>query len=184
MIVIEPADLITTLAAATSPPPAGKNSLRSRELQSFLTMAASAVKLKGQICVLLTTDAAIRDLNLRFRRKNKATDVLSFPAAEGFGKAAPIAGDLAISLETAARQAKAFGHPLENEVKVLILHGILHLAGMDHEADSGEMATHERALRKQFELPAGLIQRSEKKPAAKKRTVAKPKRSAKRGAQS
>ena len=102
----------------------------------------------------------IRDLNRRFRRKNKATDVLSFPAAEAFGKAAQIAGDLAISLETAARQAEAFGHPLETEVKVLILHGILHLAGMDHEADTGEMARRESALRKRFELPAGLIQRS------------------------
>ena len=181
MIVIEPVDLITTLAAATGPLPAKQKSLRKRELSSFLTTAASAAKLKGQMCVLLTTDAAVRDLNLRFRRKNKATDVLSFPAAEAFGKAAQIAGDLAISLETAARQAEAFGHPLETEVKVLILHGILHLAGMDHEADTGQMARRESALRKRFDLPAGLIQRSGRgKTAAKKIAEAKPKPSAKR----
>jgi probable rRNA maturation factor len=178
MIVIEPADLITTLAAATKPLPAGRKSLRKRELAGFLTSAASAARLKGYVCVLLTTDVVIRDLNRRFRRKNKATDVLSFPAAEAFGKAAQIAGDLAISLETAARQAEAFGHPLEIEVKILILHGILHLAGMDHEADTGEMARRESALRKRFELPAGLIQRSGKAP-VKKPAVAKPLRSTK-----
>ena len=187
MIVIEPADLITTLAAATSSPAATKKSLRKRELSRFLTTAASTAKLKGQICVLLTTDAVIRDLNLRFRRKNKATDVLSFPAAAAFGKAAQIAGDLAISLETAARQAEAFGHPLETEVKILILHGILHLAGMDHEEDKGEMARRESVLRKRFELPAGLIQRSEKvaaKAPAERLSVAKRTRSTKRKAQS
>jgi probable rRNA maturation factor len=183
MIVIEPADLITTLSAASGRLPTRQKSIRKRELSSFLATAVSAAKLKGQICVLLTTDAAIRDLNLRFRRKNKATDVLSFPAAEAFGKAAQIAGDLAISLETAARQAEAFGHPLETEVKILILHGILHLAGMDHEADTGQMARRESALRKRFELPAGLIQRSEKSPTkapTKKLVAAKPNRRAKR----
>lgn len=185
MIVIEPENLITTLAAATRPLPAGRKSLRKRELAGFVTAAANAAKLKGHVCVLLTTDVVIRDLNRRFRRKDKATDVLSFPAAEAFGKAAQIAGDLAISLETAARQAAAFKHPLETEVKILILHGILHLAGMDHEADTGEMARRESALRKRFELPAGLIQRSVKKAAkapAKRRTVAKPVSSVKRSA--
>jgi probable rRNA maturation factor len=183
MIVIEPADLITTLSAASGRLPTRRKSLRNRELSSFLTTAASAAKLKGKISVLLTTDAVIRDLNLRFRRKNEATDVLSFPASEAFGKATQIAGDLAISLETAARQAEAFGHPLEVEVKILILHGILHLAGMDHEADTGQMARRESALRKRFELPAGLIQRSETIPTkapTKKLVPAKPKRRAKR----
>jgi probable rRNA maturation factor len=175
MIVIEPENLITTLAVTAKPPAAGRKSLRKRELAGFVTAAANAAKLKGHVCVLLTTDVAIRDLNRRFRRKDKATDVLSFPAAEAFGRAAQIAGDLAISLETAARQAEAFGHPLETEVKILILHGILHLAGMDHESDTGEMARHESALRKRLELPAGLIQRSEKpaRNSAKKSTVAK-----------
>jgi probable rRNA maturation factor len=173
---------MTTLAPAFGRLPARQKLLRKRELSSFLSTAASAAKLKGQICVLLTTDMAIRDLNLRFRKKNKATDVLSFPAAEAFGPHPQIAGDLAISLETAARQAEAFGHPLETEVKVLILHGILHLAGMDHEADTGQMARRESALRKRFDLPAGLIQRSEEIPVtapAKKRTATKSKRAAK-----
>jgi probable rRNA maturation factor len=184
MIVIEPANLITTLATPTSKPAAGKKSLRKRELAGFLTTAASAAKLKGHVCVLLTTDVVIRDLNRRFRGENKPTDVLSFPAAEAFGKAAQIAGDLAISLETAARQAEAFGHPLETEVKVLILHGILHLAGMDHELDTGEMAGRESALRKRFKLPEGLIQRSGKrvKAPAKKRAVVRPTLKAKRSA--
>ncbi len=85
-----------------------------------------------------------------------------FRQREAFGKAAQIAGDLAISLETAARQAEAFGHPLEAEVKVLILHGILHLAGMDHEADKGEMARRESALRKRFDI-AGWIDPTKRK---------------------
>ena len=184
MIVIEPADLITTLAATGSTKAAGKKLLRKRELAGFVKTAAHAAKLKGHISVLLTTDAVVRDLNRRFRRKDKATDVLSFPAAEAFGEAAQIAGDLAISLETAARQAETFGHPLETEVKILILHGILHLSGMDHETDTGEMARRESVLRKHFELPAGLIQRSGKKAKApaKKTTVAKPSRSVKRSA--
>jgi probable rRNA maturation factor len=66
---------------------------------------------------------------------------------------------LAISLETAARQAEECGHTLETEVKVLLLHGLLHLAGYDHEADSGEMARRESRLRKKLELPLGLIER-------------------------
>jgi probable rRNA maturation factor len=116
------------------------------------------VRLKGQVTVLLTTDAAIRDLNRRFRGKNKATDVLSFPA-EGLG-AEGIAGDVAISVTTAMKQAREQGHSLSTEIKVLILHGILHLAGYDHEADDGKMARRERLLRGRLGLPQGLIERA------------------------
>ncbi len=118
--------------------------------------AQAAVELSGEVTVLLTDDAGIRRLNRQFRRKNKATDVLSFPAAEpAFG----VAGDLAISVETAARQAAAEGHRLGIELRVLMLHGMLHLAGMDHETDGGQMAAREAALRQQLRLPLGLIER-------------------------
>jgi probable rRNA maturation factor len=129
----------------------------ARTLARFLKEAQAAVRLKGLVTVLLTTDTAIRRLNRQFRGKNKATDVLSFPA-EGIG-AEEIAGDLAISIPTALRQAIEQGHPLSTEVKVLILHGLLHLAGYDHEADTGQMARRERLLRARLGLPQGLIER-------------------------
>ncbi|HXB62551.1 MAG TPA: rRNA maturation RNase YbeY, partial [Acidobacteriaceae bacterium] len=72
------------------------------------------------------------------------------------------AGDIAISLETAARQAAEFGHSLQSEVKILLLHGLLHLNGMDHETDAGEMAAKELKLRARLKLPAGLIARSKR----------------------
>ncbi len=106
---------------------------------------------------MLTTDAGIRRLNRRFRGKNKATDVLSFPAAE---PALGVAGDLAISVETAARQAAECGHGLNVELRVLMLHGMLHLAGYDHETDAGEMAAIEARLRERLRLPLGLIERA------------------------
>ncbi len=126
-------------------------------LRPFLRRAQKALPLAGEVSVLLTSDREIRRLNRSFRHKNKSTDVLSFPAPEF-----PIetAGDLAISLDTAARQAKQFNHPLETEVKILLLHGLLHLAGFDHETDNGEMAARESDLRRRFHLPATLIARS------------------------
>jgi probable rRNA maturation factor len=119
--------------------------------------------LKGQVTVLLTTDAAIRGLNRKFRGKNKATDVLSFPSESPFpgSPAEDIAGDIAISVTTALGQAADHGHSLTTEIKVLILHGLLHLAGYDHEADSGQMARRERLLRGKLGLPQGLIERAE-----------------------
>ncbi len=102
---------------------------------------------------------------------NKATDVLSFPTfadvSKGRRHGAPkdlrepqIAGDLAISVDTARRQAGALGHGLAVEIKVLMLHGLLHLAGYDHETDDGEMARLEERLREKLRLPHGLIERS------------------------
>ena len=130
----------------------------ARALARFLALAQKAVRLKGQVTVLLTTDAAIRRLNKQFRGKNKATDVLSFPAS-GRGAEA-IAGDLAISVTTALGQAVEQGHSLSTEIKVLVLHGLLHLAGFDHEVDDGAMARRERRLRANLGLPQGLIERS------------------------
>lgn len=126
-------------------------------LSRFLNRAQRAAKLAGGVEVLLADDRALRRLNRDFRGKNQATDVLSFPASTEFGS--DHAGDLAISLETAARQAAEHGHSLRDEVRILLLHGVLHLAGMDHEADAGEMAAKEAELRRELRLPMGLIAR-------------------------
>jgi probable rRNA maturation factor len=169
MILVDP-DLAPSLAPAplTSAKqlPASKSPLSPRDLRlpstrtlaRFLTLGQATVRLKGQVTVLLTTDPAIRKLNHQFRGKDKATDVLSFPA-EGLG-AEEIAGDLAISVPTALRQAKEQEHSLSTEVKVLILHGLLHLSGYDHEDDNGQMARRERLLRTRLGLPQGLIERA------------------------
>jgi probable rRNA maturation factor len=123
----------------------------------FLRKAQAAVRLRGEVSVLLTGDEQIRRLNRQFRGKNKATDVLSFPAEPGPEK---MAGDLAISVATARKQGTACGHSLGTEIKVLILHGLLHLAGYDHETDDGEMARREQKLRARLGLPLGLIERT------------------------
>jgi probable rRNA maturation factor len=141
--------------------------IRKRELTRFIASVAEDIGLAGEFSVLLAGDERIRELNQRFRGKDRSTDVLSFPAAPDFAGHGQ-GGDLAISLETAARQAAECGHPLEIEVKVLLLHGLLHLAGYDHETDSGAMARKEIRLRKKLALPLGLIEREH--PAEKSRT--------------
>jgi probable rRNA maturation factor len=133
-------------------------------LTRFLNRAQKLVGLEGEVQVLLADDATLKRLNRTFRAKNKATDVLSFPAGPTtvfFGEPdGPVmAGDMAISLETAARQATEFGHSLRDEVRVLLLHGVLHLAGFDHEIDAGEMAAREAELRKELRLGTSLIAR-------------------------
>jgi probable rRNA maturation factor len=128
-------------------------------LSGFLRRAQEAVGLEGEVEVLLAGDRTLRRLNREFRGKNKATDVLSFPAMAEM--AGVFAGDLAISLETAGRQAAEHGHSLRDEVRVLLLHGLLHLSGMDHEVDEGEMAEREGLLRAKLRLPSGLIARVE-----------------------
>ena len=150
MIVIEAAREKTLLAA---------RALGKRDLNRFLLSAAEAVGLTGEFSVLLAGDERLRALNLQFRGLDKPTDVLSFPAlaeVETGGQG----GDLAISIETAATQAAEHGHTLQIEVKVLILHGLLHLAGYDHEHDQGRMRRRETVLRKRFALPAGLVERA------------------------
>lgn len=133
----------------------------ARTLSRFLNEARAVVRLRGQVTVLLTSDVEIRRLNRQFRGKNKATDVLSFPALEMVaGVMSDLAGDLAISVETARKQAHEQGHSLTVEIKVLMLHGLLHLAGYDHETDHGEMARRERLLRGRLGLTQGLIERA------------------------
>ena len=128
-------------------------------LTRFLNRARSAIGLEGEVDVLLTSDAELKSLNRAYRGKNKPTDVLSFPTPPEI--APQHAGDLAISIDTAARQAATYDHPLDTEVKILVLHGLLHLAGEDHETDKGQMAAREAELRREFRLPNGLIERAE-----------------------
>jgi len=149
----------------------GRN-LRRRALAAFLKQASEAARLNGGVAVLLTTDARLRRLNREFRGKDHPTDVLSFPPPKSLTQALnghrPAAGDLAISVETAARQAREHDHPLATELEILVLHGLLHLAGYDHETDKGRMARKEAALRRRFGLAQSLIERSAK-PAPKKK---------------
>jgi len=126
-------------------------------LQRFLRAAQRAVGISGEASVLITSNDEMRRLNREFRGKDKSTDVLSFPAAQN-GKV-KLAGDIAISKDIARSNAKTLGHSLETELKVLMLHGLLHLAGHDHESDQGEMAALEQKLRAKFKLPTGLIER-------------------------
>jgi probable rRNA maturation factor len=160
MITIEPPSTISIPAAALS----------KSGLTRFLNRARAAVGLPGEVEVLLTSDLELKRLNKSFRGKNKPTDVLSFPTPAEIS--AVHAGDLAISLETAARQAAAYGHTLRDEVRILLLHGLLHLSGLDHETDNGEMAAREATLRRELRLPNTLIERVEK---PKERSKAQPK---------
>jgi probable rRNA maturation factor len=127
-------------------------------LSRFVGKAARAVKLKGSVHVLVTSNREVQALNRRFRGKDKPTDVLSFPPMADF--ASGVAGDIAISAEIAAKNAKELGHSIAEEIKTLALHGVLHLAGYDHEQDDGSMAKKEQRLRTVLGLPVALIERT------------------------
>ena len=107
--------------------------------------------------LILTTDEEIQKLNKEFRQKDKPTDVLSFPLEEMPGM--PL-GSIVISIDTAKRGAEEFGHSLEDEIKLLFIHGLLHLLGYDHETDSGEMRQKEEEIINKFNLPKSLIVRN------------------------
>jgi len=144
--------------------PPSSTEISKSGLSRFLHRAQAAVGIAGEVAVLLADDPTLKRLNRDFRGKNKATDVLSFPApTEDEGGQADYAGDIAISLDTAARAATLYGHTLRDEIRILLLHGLLHLNGMDHETDSGEMAAREAELRTQLKLPVSLIARVHKK---------------------
>jgi probable rRNA maturation factor len=136
-----------------------------RALTLFTTEACRIAGLIGEVNVLVTDNGEMRRLNQRFRRKDKPTDVLSFPAIvcseKAPGKKAGRLGDIAISFDIALDNARRLGHSPIDELKVLILHGVLHLAGYDHDRDNGQMARVEDRLRRSLKLPANLIARSE-----------------------
>jgi probable rRNA maturation factor len=159
MVTLEPPRDLAKNVAGRRASGSGAAGLSAAGLGRFVRAAQAAVGLAGEVDVLLAGDRTLRRLNREFRGKDKATDVLSFPSVEEL--AGVHAGDLAISLDTAQRQAEEHGHSLRDEVRVLLLHGLLHLAGMDHEVDGGEMAAREGELRKKLRLPVGLIARVE-----------------------
>lgn len=127
-------------------------------LARFVVRASRAARLRGAVNVLVTSSRELRTLNRRFRGQDQPTDVLSFPP--GFGPAKDFSGDVAISAEIAAANARRLGHPASQEIKILVLHGVLHLAGYDHHEDQGKMARKEQSLRKALKLPEALIERS------------------------
>jgi probable rRNA maturation factor len=140
--------------------------LNEDTLERFLLRARKALGLTGQVNVLVTSSAAIRSLNQRFRNENKVTDVLSFPATPSISESRNrrrLAGEVAISADVALKNSFRLGHPPVQEIKILALHGILHLAGFDHERDNGEMARKEVKLRRALGLPVALIERADLK---------------------
>lgn len=155
--------------------------LSAAALERFVLRARRAVGLRGTVNVLITGNTAMRSLNARFRRKNQATDVLSFPARRARNrdrKTTHSAGEIALSADIAARNSIRFGHSAAQEVKVLALHGILHLAGYDHERDNGRMARKEEDLRHLLRLPTALIERT--LPDDRKAAAARPKAGARK----
>jgi probable rRNA maturation factor len=121
-------------------------------LRVFFAGMVKRVARGCEIACLITDDEELRRLNRQFRGADYPTDVLSFPSDAG--------GEIAISLDRAAAQAVEHGHSLDEEVRILMLHGTLHLTGMDHETDAGQMAAAEARWRKRLGLPCGLIERA------------------------
>jgi probable rRNA maturation factor len=125
-------------------------------------LRAFALRLRDEVASgrpftsLITRDAELTRLNREFLQKDYATDVLSFPSGAAEGEL----GEIAISVDRAAEQAAEHGHAIEDEIRILMLHGVLHLAGMDHENDRGRMRRAETRWRQFFGLPAGLIERT------------------------
>jgi len=132
--------------------------LDRKRLRAYAERLADEVAGGASFCVRLTSDAELRRLNREFLEKDYATDVLSFPSGAPEGEL----GDIAISLARAEAQAAEQGHDLETELKVLLLHGVLHLMGYDHETDRGRMRRAEAKWRERLGLPGGLIERARK----------------------
>ena len=135
--------------------PAG---IRAPGLARWLGSVAPA-RARGAVTIAVVPDRRVRELNRLYRRKDAATDVLSFPADEP-GEL----GDVVIAQGVARRQAHAAGHSLGTEFRVLALHGLLHLLGYDHERDTGEMRRLEQRLRRAGGLREGLIERETPSP--------------------
>lgn len=128
--------------------------LRSQLLARWLESHAPS-KARGRVVIAIVSDATMRRFNKQFRQMDYATDVLSFPSI-----APGSLGEMAIASGVCKRQAREAGHAEATELKILALHGLLHLMGYDHETDRGEMHKVEERLRKRAGLPSGLIQRA------------------------
>jgi probable rRNA maturation factor len=129
--------------------------LSRRDLREFSLELSRRLTDGRTFMCLVTDDRELRRLNRMFLGKDYATDVLSFPS-DGAGSL----GEIAISVERAREQAGEHGHTVEEEIKILMLHGVLHLLGLDHESDRGTMSRAEKRWRTEFGLPVGLIERS------------------------
>ena len=132
--------------------------LSQAALSRFVSRAQRTAGLRGPVNVWVTSSRKLRGLNRQFRGKDEPTDVLSFPRLEHSAK---LAGDIAISADIARHNARLLGHSLAEEIKILALHGLLHLGGYNHERDGGKMARAECRLRKSLALPAAMLERSE-----------------------
>jgi len=140
----------TTLLFEAPTPGVSRQSVRS-----FAKLLESELAPGRAFCCLIAGDKELRRLNSEFRNQDYATDVLSFPSADSEA----FLGEIAISFARAKRQAAEHGHSVTQEIEILMLHGILHLLGMDHETDRGQMARAERKWRESLGLPTGLIER-------------------------
>jgi probable rRNA maturation factor len=144
------------LHVSVASPDAG--ALSTRGLGPWIARWAPA-SARGDVSIAVVSDRRMRALNRQFRGKDAATDVLSFPATQMPG-VSTFLGDIVIASGVATRQAREAGHSVGTELKVLALHGLLHLLGYDHEADGGKMARAEARLRKKAGLREGLIERA------------------------
>ncbi len=130
--------------------------LKRRELEQFARELRDETAGGRGFCCLITTDDELRRMNREFLGKDYATDVLSFPSGDETGGL----GDIAISWQRTREQGEAEGHGAGTEARVLLLHGVLHLLGYDHETDGGRMKRAEVKWRKRFGLAGGLIERA------------------------
>jgi probable rRNA maturation factor len=148
-------------------------SLDATSLESFAELLRARIARGASFHCRITNDAELQALNARFRGKDYPTDVLSFPHRPlPYGRGSVTVpnrarkqadrglGDIAISLDRARMQARQWEHSVEDELRILILHGLLHLTGLDHESDSGQMKRTEMRWRRKFGLPVGLIERA------------------------
>jgi probable rRNA maturation factor len=131
-------------------------SIDDSQVIAFLKRIAAGLAKRREFAVVVSSDDAVRTANRQFRGISKTTDVLSFPDGED-GRL----GDILISAGRAQAQAARYGLSVEDELKTLALHGLLHLLGYDHESDDGQMRAQETKLRKRYGLPNGLIERAQ-----------------------
>ena len=125
-----------------------------RELREFVQRLGRELAGGREFAVVISSDASLRHANRRFRGKSSSTDVLSFPDEEK-GRL----GDILVSAGRAEQQADRYGHGVEEEIKVLVLHGLLHLLGYNHDSDNGRMRKAERRWREKYGLEPGVIER-------------------------
>jgi probable rRNA maturation factor len=152
--------------------------IRASGLDRWLAAVVPS-RIRGAVSVALVSDRRVRVLNRDYRASDYPTDVLSFPVGErsGFEQTRrPFLGDIVIATGVARRQARAAGHSERTEVRILALHGLLHLIGYDHERDDGAMARAERRLRRKGGLREGLIERGRPERWPRRFTVQKPAR--------